>query len=58
MTTVDDCRLVELPKVFQPEGSITVARLKLPAPDVVDASTRPSAPSSVTATPCVVFPIA
>jgi hypothetical protein len=23
VTTVDDCRLVELPKVFRPEGSIT-----------------------------------
>ena len=23
MTTVDDCRLVELPKVFRPEGSLT-----------------------------------
>jgi hypothetical protein len=25
VTSVDDCRLVELPKIFQPEGSITVA---------------------------------
>jgi hypothetical protein len=24
MTTVDDCRLIELPKIFRPEGSITV----------------------------------